>query len=188
MVDLILSQEQIISAPPEVKEWLKTLLLEELEIGLLPAGVSEKEREIALTECGFKEAGLLLEQIRNDYVTCQVFFELGRDNPINRLGQGTLHRISIADILQHTRLADAEHLYASLAKIRDAFRTILGNANAELFAFDHMGGLYIHATTRKSIKTLWQALITQRTFDLSELPGMASPSGPAVPLNSRIAT
>lgn len=185
MVDLVLNQAQIVAAPPEVKEWLRTILLEELDIALQPAGASEKESEIALTECGFKEAGLILEQIRSDYVTCQVFFELGRDNPINRLGQGTLHRIAITDILRHTRLADAEHLYASLAKIRDAFRSVLGNASAELFALDHMGGLYIHATTKRSVKALWQALMAQRTFDLSELPGMASPSGPTMPLNSR---
>ncbi|WP_429818397.1 hypothetical protein [Ensifer sp. B1-9] len=188
MVDLVLSQAQIRSAPQEVKEWLRTILLEELDIGLQPVGADEKEAEISLTECGFKEAGLVLEQIRNDYITCQIFFELGRDSPSDRLGQQRLRRIAIADILRHTRLADAEHLSASLVKIRDAFQTVLGNANAELFAFDHMGGLYIHGTTKRSIKALWQALMTQRTFDLSELPGMATPSGPTMPLNSRVAT
>lgn len=188
MVDIVLSQAQIRSAPSEVKEWLRNLLLEELDMGLQPTGAYEKEAEISLTECSFKDAGLLLEQIRNDYITCQIFFELGRDNPIDRLGQRTLHRIAITDILRHTRLADAEHLSASLAKIRAAFQTVLDNASAELFAFDHMGGLYIHATTKRSIKALWQALMTQRAFDLSELPGMASPSGPTMPLNSRVAT
>ncbi|MCK3779419.1 hypothetical protein MZK49_22215 [Ensifer sesbaniae] len=184
MVDLVLSQAQIRSAPPEVKEWLRTILLDELALGPEPSA-RHGEDEISLDECTPKEAGLVLEHIRDDYITCQIFFELGRDTPRDKLEPRRLHRIAIADILRHTRLGDAEHLAASLETIREAFQAVRGEPNAVLFAFDRMGGLYVHNTTWRSIKLLWQALVTSRTPDASELPGMAAPGGPAVPVNLR---
>ena len=140
--------------------------------------------EVTLAECSGEEAALVLEQIRDDYLTSQVFFELSRD--VSREGSvpSGLHRIAIADILRHTRLGDGEHLATCLDRINAAFQAVRGDQTAMLFAFDQMGGIYIHDATWRSSKALWNALVTTRLPNASELPGMAMPAGPTVPVEA----
>jgi hypothetical protein len=180
MVNLVLSAEQIKSAPPEVKEWIKSLLMVELTLPAAPEHEQDERRKETLARCTVAEAGLVLEQIRDDYLACQVFFELSRDNLRERTDSSELHRIPIAEILRHTRLGDPEHLAACLDRISAAFQAVRQDPAAMLFAFDR-GSLYVHDVTRRGIKGLWQALVTSRLIDASELPGIATPEGPAIP-------
>ena len=140
--------------------------------------------EATLAECSAEEAALVLEQVRDDYLTSQVFFELSRD--VSREGSvpSGLHRIAIADILRHTRLGDAEHLATCLDRINAAFQVVRGDQGAMLFAFDRTGGVYIHEATWRSFKALWNALLTSRLPNASELPGMTMPAGSAVPVEA----
>jgi hypothetical protein len=184
MVDLVLSAEQIRSAPREVKEWIKSIFLTELTLAAGPEHERGEMREATLAECTVAEAGLVLEQIRDDYLACQVFFELSRDSLREKMESAELHRIPVAEILRHTRLGDPEHLAACLDRISVAFQTVRHDPTAMLFAFDRMGNLYIHDATRRSIKGLWQALVTSRLINPSELPGIATPEGPTVPVDA----
>jgi hypothetical protein len=185
MVDLVLKAEQVRSAPREVKDWIGMILMEELALESGPVHRDEHAGEPKLAECSPEEAGLVLEQIRDDYLACQVFFELCRDTTRARAEGSELHRIAIQDILRHTRLGDAQHLAACLDRISEAFQAVRRDPDAALFAFDRTGGLYVHETTRRSIKALWQALVMSRLPSASELPGMAAPAGPAVPVEAR---
>jgi hypothetical protein len=92
-----------------------------------------------------------------------------------------LHRIPLTEILRHTRLQDFEHVAACLQRIGDAFQEVRGDPSVVLFAFDRMGGVYIHNTTRRSIKALWQALVTSRLSGTSQQPEVSAPASPRVP-------
>ena len=140
---------------------------------------------MVLAECSFDEANLILQQIRDDYIACQVFFELSRDDLREHLGPPDLHRSPIAHILSHTRLSNPKHFSIYLNRINEAFQAVRQDSSAVLFASDRAGGLYVHNTTRRNIKALWQALVTSRMPSSSEIPGMAMPVGPAVPLTAR---
>jgi hypothetical protein len=188
MVDLVLKAEQIRLVPREVKEWIRSVVLAELELAPGPERGQDETAEAALVECTVEEAGLVLEHIRDDYLAAQVFLELGRDTPQQLSGSPELHRIPVTDILRHTRLGDTQHLAACLDRIAQAFRAVRRDPSATLFAFDRMGGLYVHDTTRQSVKALWQALVTSRLTPAAELPGMAFPPGPSVPLDARLET
>lgn len=185
MVDLLISAAQVKSAPHEVKEWIRLTILEDFALEPEPGHGLEKTTEVALAECSLDEANLVLEQIRDDYVACQVFFELGRDSPREQAVPSELHRIAIGNILRHTRLANPEHLGMWLNRIGEAFQVVRHDPGAILFALDRTGGLYVHNKTKRSIKALWQAVVTSRMLSTSELPGMTKPAGPTVPLAAR---
>jgi hypothetical protein len=185
MADIVLKSEQIRGAPREVKEWIAALLAAELGLGAEPAAEPREPQHVALAECSAEEAGQLLELIRDDYVACQVLFELSRDAPGDRPGTAPVHRVAFADIMRHARLDHPDQLVQCLDHIARAFQEVRGDASVMLFALDRAGGVHVHETTRRSIRALWQVLVTSRLLDGANLPSMASGGDGAVPLGSR---
>jgi len=188
MVEIVLTSEQIRSAPQEVKDWIRSLLDRELAFAHKPAFETADARVgvPSLSACSREEAAMLLQQIREDYLACQVLFELGRDDFAGPR-QGELHRVGLGEIMRHIRLQDSRHLAECFAGIGAAFRRVRGDPEAELFAFDGAGNCYIHETTHQSVKALWHALVAaQLPADRSEqLQRPPMPSGPSVPLSAR---
>jgi hypothetical protein len=124
MVDLVLKAEQIRSAPREVREWIRAVVLAELALAPGPERREDETAEPPLAECTVEEANLVLEHIRDDYLATQVFFELGRDGAHQFPGSPELYRIPVIDILNHTRLGSSEHLAACLDRIVEAFQAV----------------------------------------------------------------
>ncbi|MEX0409068.1 hypothetical protein ABGN05_25835 [Aquibium sp. LZ166] len=182
MADLLLRADQIRSAPPEVKEWIRTLLAEELMLeAASPDG--KGARDVSLAACSPQEASAILEHIRDDYLACQVFFELSRDTAPGHAEPQGLHRAAVADIMRHTRLSDPGQLVACLERIAQAFQVVRSDPHVAFYGTDR-AAIYIPVTTQRSIKALWQALVTSRMLDTSSLPGMAGPAGPAEPIEA----
>jgi hypothetical protein len=178
MVGLVLTPEQVRSAPPEVREWIKGLVEAEL------AGEFAHPRcesGATLAACSRDEAAAILERIRGDYLASQVFFELGRDSPPEMPQPPQLHRIAIVDIMRHTRLANLDQLSAYLAAIQETFRAVRNDPAAALFAFDQRGGCYTHETTHQSIKRLWLDLV------MNQMPAMAVAGPPGDPAAAPVA-
>ena len=161
MAALLLTSEQIRTAPPEVRHWLKTVIDAEFELGALQEPAEHPRHE--LSACTLDEAKSVLELIRSDYISTQVFFELGREYPLAAPSQGPLYRLSLPDIARHCRLRNFEHLAACLETITAAFREVRQDPEASLFASDQRGGLYIHDGTRRSIAQLWHQLVLGET-------------------------
>lgn len=182
MIDFVIRAEDLKTAPPEVLDWIRSRVRAELALG---DETPEQDKAPALAALSPAEAGQVLEGVRSDYLTSQVFLELGRDAPHMPGEPAGLHRIAIADVLKHTRLGDTDHLGACLERINEVFRGLDGRDGAALFAFDRSGSLYVHDTTRRSIKALWQAIVTARLVDTSAVqPGMG-PTGPSMPISAR---
>jgi len=180
MVNLVLSADQIRSAPPPVREWVRNLLAAELDLPVEPMEHREATAARTLTECTVDEAALILQQIQNDYLACQVFFELGREDATAKSRSALIHRTSLEEIMHHVKLADVKHLVACLEEISRAFHEVRGDADAALFAFDRQGDCYVHETTRRSIRTLWQALVTSRLSTSAPPVKPAMPAGPSL--------
>ena len=173
MVDLVLTAAQIRSAPSAVRVWVRNLLAAELGLPLEP----QEETARTLAECTVNEAAQILERIQNDYLACQLFFELGRERIPGRAPAASAHRTALEEIMHHVRLTDVDHLAAGLDEIGRAFRAIRGDADALLFAFDQQGGCYVHETTRRSIRALWQALVTSRLGATAPAVSPVMPAG-----------
>ena len=161
MAGLLLTSEQIRTAPAEVRHWLKTVIDAEFELGALQEPAEHPRHE--LTACTLENAKAVLERIRSDYISTQVFFELGREVPLAAPSQGPLYRLSLPDIARHCRLRNFEHLAACLETITAAFREVRQDPEASLFASDQRGGLYIHEGTHSSIARLWHELVLGET-------------------------
>jgi hypothetical protein len=176
MVDIMLKADQVRSAPAEVRSWLKDMLRLEQE--------AEAPPPHGLAECTTEEAALVLTEIQSDYLACQVFFELGRQNPAENARAVVLHKTSLEDIMHHVRLANVQHLAACLDKIGAAFLSVRGDPEARLFVFDDRGGCYVHQTTRQSVRSLWETLVIARMGGATEqLRNRTSmPVGPTMPI------
>jgi len=180
MVNLVLTADQIRSAPQPVREWVRNLLAAELDLPIKPIEHREETAARTLAECTVDEAALVLQQIQNDYLACQVFFELGREGVTGKAPTASVHRISLEEIMHHVKLTDVEHLVACLEEIGRAFRAVRDEADVLLFAFDRQGDCYVHETTRRSIRALWQALVTSRAGQSTPAVKPAMPAGPTL--------
>jgi hypothetical protein len=157
-----------------VKEWIRSVVLAELALEPGPEPGPERGQdetaEAALAECTVEEAGLVLEHIRDDDLAAQVSLEVGSDTAHQYAGSPELHRIPVTDILHHTRLGNAQHLAACLDRIAQAFQEVRRDPGTTLFAIDHIGGLYVHDTTGKSLRRSGQALVTSGLTPASWFP------------------
>jgi hypothetical protein len=171
-----LSLEQLRSAPPEVRRWI------EHEVAASLAALAGPPRDLAhvhaasLAACQPEEALQLFELIKGDFLLSQIFFELGREVP-TKAGSAPLHAIPIADLLRHTRLADGARLADYLSAINRAFQAVRNDPEASLFGFDQAGHVYIHETTHRSIRQVWEHLFAASAPELGTAGGASGPAG-----------
>jgi hypothetical protein len=160
MVGITLSPEQIKSAPPEVRRWLEHEIATTLGLAPQVAGdAAAPSDEVRLADLTEEQAARVFALIQADYLACQVLFELAREMPNSRSGNG-LRAFSIAEIARHTRVGDVERLAGCFGTINAAFQRVCGNRDATLFGFDQLGCCYISETSHRLIRQLWQRLVT----------------------------
>jgi len=162
MVGIVLTPEQIKAAPPEVRGWLRAQIDSDLgpAFGSAPHDPPHDRPHTALetlAALSLPEAAGVLQRIHDDYPTCQVFFELGREGGADHPGQ--LHRVAVAEMARHTRIADGRRLIGCVEAINAAFQAVRGDGAATLFAFDQHGGCYVHPVTHQSIQQLWREVV-----------------------------
>ncbi len=180
MTGLMLTAEQIRSAPPEIRRWLKSILDTEF---LLGAGVEHATQAIdtVLAACGPDEARAVFAQIRGDYLAAQVMLELGRHAPVTADGSRRIVGGALADLARHARLDNLQQLGVCLERISSVFGEIRKDPGAVLFAFDQGGGFYVHETTYQSFRKLWKSLVLGEIAATPDerQPPVVAPEGPA---------
>jgi hypothetical protein len=90
------------------------------------------------------------------FATTQVFLELGRELPIS--SATPLRALGIGEIKRHLRLGD-DRLADCFRVINRSFVQVRNDPEAVLFGFDQANHVYIHETTDRSIRTLWEELV-----------------------------
>jgi hypothetical protein len=155
MTSFTFTAEQLRDAPPEVRRWAEN------EIARALAPMVEREPTPAhaapLAACTPEEAAQIFELIKGDFLLSQVFFELARDSLRTPTGSA-LHALSLGDIIRHTRLSDGDRLVDYLSALNAAFQRVRNDEEATLFGFDSSGHVFIHETTFRSIRRVWEAL------------------------------
>ncbi|MBV8649988.1 MAG: hypothetical protein JO255_00890 [Alphaproteobacteria bacterium] len=171
MIGISISPEQLATAPAEVRHWL------EKEIAATFAMVARAQHDVdpsaatRIAACRPEEAARIFELIKGDYVTCEVFFELGRELGAAAPGQ-PLYGIRLGDLARHARLDDSGRLVACREAINAAFRTVRQDEQATMLGFDQLGHLFIHTATHQSIQMLWTQLMASE-------PNGRAPEAPA---------
>lgn len=177
-MDILITADEYARAPRLVREWIDATISAQLGLARNDGlGGNGLEQLVALSA---EQAAALLEEIRNDYVACQVFFELGRSGADEGTEPDGWHRLPLLDIMHHTRLADPSQVLAVLERISEAFR-LVGDEDAPLFAIDQASNLRLRRQTQRSIQALWRRIVAEQYAELAD----AHPQGPSVPLAAR---
>ena len=159
MTSFTFTAEELMTAPPEVRQWA----LGQIESGLatmMRAAGAPPTHPGTLAGCTLDDAAQLFDLIKTDFAAVQVLFELGRDRPMTDTGQ-PLHALSFPDMIRHTRLNNTR-LIECLRTINRAYQQVRQDSQAALFGFDQSNHIYIHEMTHRSLNALWQELVVSR--------------------------
>jgi hypothetical protein len=176
MTGFFLSLDQLRSAPPEVRRWIEREVAASLAALAGPSPEAAQPHAAALAACLPEEALQIFELIKSDFPLTQVFFELARDTSANP-ALAPLHAINVADLLRHTRIPDGDRLADYFAALNQAFRAVRNEPEASLFGFDQQGHVFIHETTWRSIRQVWERLFAARMPMAGLAEGADGPEG-----------
>jgi hypothetical protein len=163
MVGIVLSAEQMKTAPPAVRHWLEQQMRADLapipaeapEAPAIAPAVFDSDR---IAACTLPEVMAIFERIRHDGLACRVFLEFGRE-PVATLHPSPLYALDIADIAAATGITVGNQLVACLNLINSALQVVRADPEATLFAFDRDGRCYVHETTHRALHLLRHDLL-----------------------------
>lgn len=94
MTGFTFSADQVRAAPPEVRRWIENEVIRALRG---PLGEdAPKPHANQLEACSFEDMARIFDLISSNFITVQVFFELGRETPFtHHIPQ--LHALDFAD-------------------------------------------------------------------------------------------
>jgi hypothetical protein len=159
MTSFTFSLEQVHSAPPEVRRWIENEIAAALGSLTRTEHSPSEPHSAELAACMPEEALKVFELIRGNFLLSQVFLELAREMPAQTGGSGLYHTLNIGELLRHTRLTDGDRLVDCFTAINTAFQSVRNDEGTALFGFDQQGRVYIHDTTYRSIRWVWQQLV-----------------------------
>ena len=160
MVGIVLSDEQVKSAPQEVKRWLYSLMEATLQPG----------HDFAYDRGGFRYAGndlavcdphevlRIFSLLKDDPISSQCFLRLGKDNYDRTTGRHVPTAVPL-EALQGNVASLPGRITESLETINRALRSVRGDPRATLFLQDRAGRLVVHETTQWNIHLLLQHLM-----------------------------
>lgn len=154
MTSFSFTVEQIKSAPPEVRHWIENEIASAFRSLMTAAPAPQHAPELAA--CTPQEALRVFELVRHDFAAAQVFLELGREPTI--AGAAALHALAVGEIKRRLRIGD-ERLTGCFTLINECFLRVRNDPDATLFGFDEANHVYIHETTHRSIRQLWEELL-----------------------------
>jgi hypothetical protein len=158
MVGVTLSPEQIRSAPPQVRQWIRHEIARSL--GLESPAPQPEHAPPHLVACGREEVQAILEQIQNMLPVISVFFELGRESG-SRVMQG-LRALDVGDIMSHALLRIPAQVVQCLDVINEAMRRFRGDSGATMYAVDQSGHCLVAEATAQNILRLWHDIVAAR--------------------------
>lgn len=196
MVSFTFSAEQVKTAPPEVRRWMENEIVKALSgvphpapvqsaapqpVSSQPMADTHESLENAIAAGNAEELQETFTRISGNSIVARVFFELARETAFAPVPT-SFHIVSMVDVMRHLQLADAEQLFTCLNMIDQAFQEVRRDPEASLFAFDDRGHIYLHNTTHRSIRQVWQNLVIAHpwpaTGHMAEAPSFkAAPSG-----------
>jgi hypothetical protein len=159
--DIVLTAEQVAAAPDEVQRWLRSLFGgdERLNSGFILERNSFASSGDGLAISDAAEIERLLRALDNDFIACQVLFQLGCDFYNPQTGEHRGHVIEITDFINHTDVNDAAQLHCCLDVINIKLRELRGDRDATIYHRDGHGGVHVHARTQQTIYQVWRLLL-----------------------------
>jgi hypothetical protein len=177
-ITLMITPEQVKSAPREVRQWLFRLLGAEDPTAFIVERNGFRYTEDNLAVCSETEIAAIYDRICRDRVAAQILLQFGCNSYDPATGAIHAHRIHVGDMLRYTDLRNATHLDGYLKTITDALRTERNDSAAEFFAHEHHNAYWVHELTQTAIHRLWERLAKPAALlsrpEPGKLPGAAN--------------
>lgn len=162
---VVLTREQILSAPNDVKNWLKhTLFNEEAsqeDFILEQNGVISGDGELAI--CNALEIKNILIKLNLNYLALQIFFQLGCNYWNPTTGERHAYPLKLSDFRRHTDVDNTMQLRRGIHYINEALRELRGDSEATVCQIDAHGHYRVHCITQQRIYRFWLCLSTLAT-------------------------
>lgn len=161
MTGIVLSPDQVRSAPPAVRRWIDAQLAG--EFGAAHSGLPGREAEPAgellsrLTLATLSEVLEIFRLLQRDPPAEVVFVQLGRE-PIEPLHPSEIYAIDAADIARKAGITKHAQLIACLNHVNAALQSLRGDPEAALVLCDQAGRCFIREATHRAIHVLWDDL------------------------------
>jgi len=160
MLSILLTADQVKTAPEEVRRWIEATVRRELSLEAHTPyqrnGFRYAENGLAI--CALAEVSQIFTLLRRDPDACRLFLALGCDNYDRAHGTHTARPVPLDRLAQHLGLADPTQLVALLETINNALRQERADADAALFAIDGETALFVDPETQWHIFQLLQLL------------------------------
>lgn len=153
MTGISLSAEQILHAPPEVRQWLEREIARTL--GLNPVAPTLPTRH--LVGCTIDVARAIVSAIGGALPVVIIFFELARE-PVARSPQGW-RALRLDEMGRHAHMQTTQQVVAALRVIDGALQRASGDPDAAVTAVDSAGYCLVADVTARSIRSLWQEFV-----------------------------
>jgi hypothetical protein len=157
-VSLVLTSEQVKSAPREVRQWLFRLLGAEDPTAFVVERNGFRYTEDNLAICSEAEISAIYDRICIEPVATQILFQFGCNSYDPATGAVHAHRVHVGDFLRYTDLRNATRLDGYLDMITAALRAERNDPAAQFFEHDHHSAYWVHELTQSNIHRLWEKL------------------------------
>jgi hypothetical protein len=163
---ILLSTDQILTAPPAVQRWLRSsvLGLETSEDGVVSEdgfvltqnGIVSSDDGLAV--CSVQEIKMLLRGLSENYAALQVFFQLGCDYRNPATGERRPYPLRLSDFRRHTDVANIPRLRSIIHDINEQLKNMRGDAEALLCRISSHDVYHVHEVTQYRIYRFWRPL------------------------------
>jgi len=159
--DIVLSPEQIANAPAEVRSWLRSVCGEDerLDRAFVFEHNGTETSGDGLAICSPLEIKTLLHLLSDDFLACQVLFELGCEYHNPGTGEHLAHVIKLTDFLHHTDAHDIFEVLRCLDRINGVLQEVRRDPYATIYRPDGMGGFRVDLRTQRAIYEIWKRLL-----------------------------
>jgi hypothetical protein len=155
-VSLVITPEQVKSAPREVRQWLFRLFGAEDPSAFVVERNGFRYTEENLAICSEAEISAIYDRICQDRIAAQILFQFGCNSYDPATGAVHAHRVHVGDLLRYTELRMGTRLDGYIELITAAMRAERGDPAALFFQHDHHDAYWVHELTQASIHRLWE--------------------------------
>jgi hypothetical protein len=156
-ISLVITPEQVKSAPREVRQWLFRLFGAEDPMAIVVERNGFRYTEDHLAICSEAEVSAIYDRICHDRIAAQILFQFGCNSYDPATGAIHAHRVHVGDLLRYTDLRMSTRLDGYLELITAALRAERSDP-AVRFEYDHHS-YWVHELTQSSIHRLWEKLV-----------------------------
>jgi hypothetical protein len=157
---ILLTPEQIATAPPDVQRWIQgsALGLDMSGDGFVLRQNGTASSDDGLAVCSTQEIKMLLRRLSENYAALQVFFQLGCDYRNPATGERRPYPLRLADFRRNTDVGNIPRLRSIIHDINESLAELRGDSDAVLCRISGHDVYDVNEMTQFRIYRFWLQL------------------------------